>query len=79
MTTPIAGNRIIDSDMAWMYWITYQPWVPHWTKEDIYVAPGGIERSKVELESLGAVRAKAILWPRGWQQRQIAKNNKKGK
>lgn len=63
----IASNRLADTDRAWMYWLKSQPWLPHYTKAGIYVAPGGLERKEGELIALRAVKKPTNLWPRRWQ------------
>lgn len=42
---PIAGNRKHDIDHAYMYYVKDIPWLPHYDKKDVYVAPGGMEKS----------------------------------
>ena len=42
------------------------PWVPHYSKKDTYVAPGGVERTGTVLEALGAKKSVLSLWPRRW-------------
>jgi len=56
-------------DQAVMYFVKSQPWLPHYTKQGIYVAPGGMERTEEELISMGAYRKVTVLWTRLWQMR----------
>ena len=56
-------------DQAVMYFVKSQPWLPHYTKQGIYVAPGGIEKTEEELISMGAYRKVTVLWSRLWQKR----------
>jgi len=65
----IASNRRAEGDQAVMYFVKSQPWLPHYTRKGIYVAPGGIERTEEELISMGAYRKVTVLWSRLWQKR----------
>ena len=40
--------------------------VPHFTKRDLWVLPGGKERDKEALEKAGAKAGASILWSRFW-------------
>ena len=61
---PIAGNRKHDIDHAYMYYVKDIPWLPHYDKKDVYVAPGGMEKTVEELKKLGGVKTQTVLWPR---------------
>lgn len=51
------------------YYKTYEIsgilYVPHYTKRDMYVAPGGKEVPGDQLRALGAVEDKRLLWTTG--------------
>lgn len=64
---PIAGNQMQGLDKTNMYWIKSQPWVPHYVTKDVYVAPGGFEKTERELLDLKATKTPTMLWPRAWQ------------
>lgn len=66
---PIAANGLAEIDMAYMYYLRSQPWLPHYTEKNVYVAPGGQERPEKELLALGAVKKEVALWIRHWQKR----------
>lgn len=55
------------AEAASMYWTGQTPWVPHYSIRDVYVAPGGVERTESQLLKMGAVKAPTFLWPRHWQ------------
>lgn len=40
--------------------------VPHYTKEKVWVLPGGIEATGDELVDNGAHYSSTLLWPRYW-------------
>ncbi len=41
-------------------------WVPHFSKRNVFVAPGGQETNLTALENLGAEFVDLKLWPRPW-------------
>jgi len=66
---PIAANRMAEVDTAPMYYLNSQPWLPHYTKPHIFVAPGGYEKTEHQLISLGARKKIVALWMRSWQKK----------
>jgi len=54
-------------DYAVVYYLGRQPWLPHYVKAGVFVAPGGYERTEQQLLARNARKATAYLWPRHWQ------------
>ena len=48
------------------YYIDQIMIVPHYTKQGVFVLPGGKEVSEQVLIDAGGVRTAAYLWPRTW-------------
>lgn len=48
------------------YWLGKIQYVPHYTKAQVFVAPGGTERTEKDLIDNGAVKATDYLWSRHW-------------
>jgi len=71
---PIAGNLMAVQDIGWMYFLGNNPYLPHYTKDDVYVAPGGLERKESDLLNSGAKKVSAYIWPRVWQEKEMKKN-----
>lgn len=56
----------MDRDTVPCYWLGKTQFVPHYTEEQIFVAPGGLERTEKWLLDRGAVKSTSHLWPRRW-------------
>lgn len=54
------------ADKSYMYYWRGIPYVPHYSKKGVFVAPGNVEKYEIELEVLGAKKKEAFLWPRYW-------------
>lgn len=65
----MATEKMAERDDAEMFFVGKVPFLPHYDKPDVYVAPGGSEWSLAELENLKAMIAPVFLWPRHWQQK----------
>lgn len=63
----IASNKMAERDTCYMFYIKSQPWLPHYTQSQVYVAPCGSEKTESELLSMGAVKKFVHIWPRKWQ------------
>ena len=55
-----------ETDIVYCYWLKTVQFVPHYVKEGVYVAPGGIYRTEEWLRENNAKRAIDQLWPRHW-------------
>lgn len=53
-------------DITPCYWLNDIQYVPHYTEEGVFVAPGGIEKTEKYLLEHGAVKATDYLWQRRW-------------
>lgn len=42
------------------------PYIPHYNKPNVFVAPGGLEVSKLALDVLKAQPSTHFLWERTW-------------
>lgn len=42
------------------------PWLPHYTKPNTYVAPGGATMTEKRLIEVRATAKTMMLWPRRW-------------
>ena len=71
---PIAGNRMAEKDIGWMYFLGKTPYLPHYKEEDVYVSPGGFEKKENDLLNKGAKKVSTYIWPRVWQQKKAKKN-----
>lgn len=49
-----------------MFRLYGMPFVPHYIKPNVYVAPGGLEATADTLNKLGAVQHGHPLWRRYW-------------
>jgi hypothetical protein len=65
----IAANRLAEVDHAYMYFVKAMPYLPHYTKKGIFVAPGGLERTEAQILAIGGVKKATTLWPRAWQKK----------
>lgn len=54
-------------DYAVVYYIGRQPWLPHYVTKNVFVAPGGYEKTEQQLLAAGARKSSAYIWPRAWQ------------
>jgi len=53
-------------DVTPCYWLGKIQYVPHYVKPQVFVAPGGIEKTEKYLLDLGAAKATDYLWSRHW-------------
>ena len=53
-------------DIIPCYWLHNVQYVPHFTEEQIFVAPGGVERTEKYLIDRGAIKSTDYLWERHW-------------
>ena len=62
MTDPIHPPQTVERTTC--YLLGRLPYVPHYSRFGIYVAPGGGQMTSAELLEAGAVPYKEFLWPR---------------
>lgn len=62
-------DKFAERDDAQMFFVGKTPFLPHYSLDGVYVAPGGGEWKEDELTAMGGKMVPTFLWPREWQQK----------